>query len=304
MDKLYQLAKGKFKLSGNPRVTANYGWLYEDGTFVPSQTVICHAGLRQIEDFVGLIGVVSQVMGASGHNESHNRRDWLGVELCEKYYDWLLNRSPLADCYYTKDATRALKDNFIITNVDQPGNAVMAACISHRYLWEESKVVKVWGDLVSEGVDERGAFVLAHCISAPYDAEEEGLGRRVSITATSRNTNHTIFGSEIIKSTLPQFVSGERIGKIDPMYKDSGKIRASIDRLFENSNHAYSREYLTTAVTRCVKAPDKKLHGKEKEEPVVNPFAVEPSPNRGYHYASLIGLIAEAYPQILEECKK
>lgn len=297
---LYKVAKEKFKL-GNQGV-ANYGWLLSDETLIMCETHVCHAGLRRGNYTDGeFVGIVSQVMGNSGRTINSERRSSLGKDLCIKYYDWLFNRSPLKDCYYTKDAALALKDNFIIINVDQPGNVMMAACISHRYLWEETKVPRAWGSLVEAGVDETGAFMIAHCITAPYhkvDEFELNLWA-TTISCNSDNSNHTIFGYDgCTAAGLRNFLACKPAGRLDPTYSKYKRVVVGIDELY--SGQAPNDPMLTAIIKKCVEqvAPNGK-----KEAVPANPFALRTPPATVYHYGDLIKFIAESYPQILKECK-
>src|SRR5574337_507331 len=100
VEDLHKLARKKFTFSS--RGIANYGWLTVDGGYESSGVNVCHAGLRG-RCYVDPTAVVSQIKDNSN----------LSDEIRKAFYQWMLNRSPLAECYLTKDVEQAFKDKFI-----------------------------------------------------------------------------------------------------------------------------------------------------------------------------------------------
>lgn len=76
------------------------------------------------------------------------------------YIDWILNRSPWSSVFRTRSAKVAI-DKGIICRVDKPSNLIIGGLMAIRYIYENPKIVRLFGELVAGGVDENVAMIVA-----------------------------------------------------------------------------------------------------------------------------------------------
>lgn len=102
------------------------------------------------------------------------------------FVEYILNRSPYADTFITKDPVRALERGFTISSGDHPGNLVGAGVVALRRLWEHVYVAQSAYDLHKAGVPEDLAFLIGHAIQVESKIKPD------SVTSWSNNLNwHT-----------------------------------------------------------------------------------------------------------------
>lgn len=99
------------------------------------------------------------------------------------YLDWLLNRSPYADAFITKDAVKALEERIVVSSGDHAGNYIGGSIVSLRLLWEHTYAAQAAYDLHQAGVAEHLAFLLGHTIQVERKIKED------SVTEWSANTS-------------------------------------------------------------------------------------------------------------------
>lgn len=114
--------------------------------------------------------IVSSLQTGEDYNDGCGRI--LSREVETWFIDYLLNRSPYAATFISKDAVSALEENLVVSSGDHPGNLVGGAIVSLRRLWEHVQVARVAYDLSQLGVNEDLAFLLGHCIQAPSEIED------------------------------------------------------------------------------------------------------------------------------------
>ncbi|MNQ96273.1 hypothetical protein D3C85_1118690 [compost metagenome] len=88
------------------------------------------------------------------------------------FVDYILNRSPYADTFITKDAKQALEQKYTVSDGNHPANLMAAGMVALRRLWEYTYVAAAAYDLAKAGVNEDLAFLLGHTVnvqSVPKD---------------------------------------------------------------------------------------------------------------------------------------
>lgn len=85
-----------------------------------------------------------------------------GSEGVKIYLQWLLNESPFAFTFVSKDVDQVLKDKYIIHDAHTPANLMAAGCVTVRHLWENEHIIANFVALVKRGVNKNLAFLLAH----------------------------------------------------------------------------------------------------------------------------------------------
>ena len=80
------------------------------------------------------------------------------------YYRWLLNDSPYAECFITKDAKEAIQYG-IICKTNVPSNLLVGGLVASRYPWEYAQNnYRAWCELYKRGVHPSMAFVMCHAV--------------------------------------------------------------------------------------------------------------------------------------------
>lgn len=154
---------------------------FDDKAPYVSGTQICHAGLNS-DKMEKSIAVVSALMKPKDH-------ELLTEEEAYMYLDWLLNRSPYASTFVTKDAYECLISKVVVSNSFTPANLMAAGLVASRRLWEYPVKARVMIDLVKAGVNENLAFYLGHITNCPFNREGKyNLGGHSSAHC-SVNTN-------------------------------------------------------------------------------------------------------------------
>lgn len=138
-------------------VTARYAFVYKTGKTEVCKNTACHHTVldREGEAAKKFATIVTMI---GGHNGQKNN---LTEEENLFYYDWLLNRSPWALAFTTKDTAEAYKQTrYVRMNLAAPGNMVQGALIATRQPWEHHHVIKTFKLLADKGVPENTAFLL------------------------------------------------------------------------------------------------------------------------------------------------
>lgn len=138
-------------------VTARYAFIYNNGKIVVSQNTACHHSVMSLgrDDKLKTQSIVTCINGPKAQ-DAH-----LTKEESVQFYDWLLNRSPYANAFVSKDADESFnKHKYAVMNVSAPANMLQGALITTRQPWEHHNVVKVFCKLVDRGVDENTAYIL------------------------------------------------------------------------------------------------------------------------------------------------
>lgn len=101
-----------------------------------------------------------------------------------KFYDWLFNRSPFAQCFMYKSASAQFERVFTPLTTKVPSNLLQAALITSRNTWEYKQHIELWTNLVDRGVNENLAYFVAHFLSGNGD----------ELTTSSITGEHTAVG--------------------------------------------------------------------------------------------------------------
>ncbi|MNM77696.1 hypothetical protein D3C81_895590 [compost metagenome] len=175
-DLIERLDNRKLKWSENTAIVG----VYEDEKKKPyfSGTQVCHAGLSNL---VGCKRVVNALMSGEGYATGRV----LDGEVELWFVDYILNRSPYAETFITKDAVKALEQKYTISSGDTPVNLMAAGMVALRRLWEYTFVAKAAYDLAKAGVNEDLAFLLGHLINA-----QENPGGQCATTWNGCHAGH------------------------------------------------------------------------------------------------------------------
>tara|TARA_R110000772_G_scaffold129472_2_gene237608 strand:+ start:25705 stop:26517 length:813 start_codon:yes stop_codon:yes gene_type:complete len=136
-----------------------------------------------------------------------------GVEN-EEYYNpfinWLVKRSPYADAFLSKQASKVGEDKCLIVNPDCPSNIMVGGIIAARGTYENTGIAKSWCELTKRGVNENLAFILSHW--AKY-----GMAGVVGFQGHTQS-HHAVDGNYATKCYIKAFINNKPY-RINPTYQ-------------------------------------------------------------------------------------
>ncbi len=156
--------KAKKKLQevipGNENYVATYGVIKSDGTYVNDGNHSCHAGLRD-RSWVGAKKILNAVQKLQ-----------VDDKLATSFYEWLLNYSPWAPIFESKDAKTVLSERVSVIRTDVPAVLVGGGLMATRAITEHTGfIAKVWWNLVKNGCHPTIAFAYAHVFRTQKEPE-------------------------------------------------------------------------------------------------------------------------------------
>ena len=189
-DDLLELGAKVHKVLKRTSAVACVGLGFNDGTVRDTGNYYCHAGLRKISIDKTLAVITNKIqLDYSG---------CIGKKEMEKYYNYLLNDSPFADCFITKTLDDALNRG-ITLRTTLPANLVCAAAITTRQAWEHSDVATSLNNMIGFGIEPRKAHIAAHLVRVSSKGE---FRPRVY------NYHVGVYASQFSKESIKNFLSG------------------------------------------------------------------------------------------------
>lgn len=141
-------------------------WWLGDCKLCKVGSTSCCTGLRRTPSWTKYI-----VSGLNGliEEDSHTVE---GLKTCthaRNYINWLVNESPYAITYVSKDVDEILDDGVFVQDASFDNRLVVNGCIAQRLLWESSfsDLRHIWGMLYDRGVMGNTAFLA--CYLFQYD---------------------------------------------------------------------------------------------------------------------------------------
>jgi len=128
---------------------SNYFLVLENGEVMKKFKEACYSSLYS--------------MVAIDYIVSYPQKGFVLEESNKTYIDYVLNRSPYCEVFYTKNIEEAIEGGVLI-NVDLPNNLVLGGMTALRTSWEFPHLVSFFKELVENGVSEDIAFLGAHCV--------------------------------------------------------------------------------------------------------------------------------------------
>lgn len=196
---LGRLEKGTLKWSQNAAIVG----VHKAGNFTFSTNQACHAGLSSLGPSERVVSAIMQ-----GHGYAEGRKLKADVELW--FVDYILNRSPYAETFITKDAEKALEQKYTVSDGNHPANLVAAGMVALRRLWEYTWVAQAAYDLSKLGVNEDLAFLLGHNISTSIDPNAQTASSWGNCTSGHCSVNPSIMGWGQVKNFLQHAVKVPR----------------------------------------------------------------------------------------------
>jgi len=137
----------------------------------------------------------------------------LSKKLSEKYINWWVNDSFVADAFITKEEGTILEKGSIL-DCSYPASYVVLAMIGLRYMWEFPQVVQNW-EKFKKHVPYDAAIIMAHMFSTHNNTVWEGKFKSI-------NSNHMWFQNYWNKKEFTQVVNHDlsSLSNLPSMSKD------------------------------------------------------------------------------------
>ena len=145
----------------------------KSGAAIFIKSTACHAGLEQ-----PALGDISVVVSAI-QKEAHGSLEERCPGASRVMVDWLVNRSPWAMSFVSKDADKILEQGYVVSNTRYCGNIMVGGSIALRSITEYTSIGETFYHLVSAGANENFAFLMSHFGSVGggginFDTHKEG----------------------------------------------------------------------------------------------------------------------------------
>lgn len=240
-----------------------------------SRNTFCHAGLNQQSDCGHNIDmVVSLIM----REHLHKRID---EKYAVPYLDWLMNRSPYASTFLSKDAQDCVDKERVYSDPTTPFNLMVGGLVASRRVTEYGYVCRAWYELVQRGVNENFAYVVAHNIHLDRIEYHRKNGTNLSLSSTVGHTSLDVDCMDL--SNTINFVDNNPLYLVGCMC-DGGSYRG-VDKTW---GHLDQTDYINNMLQNLV-ADINKAKGK-----TLNPFpAVHNNGRKSYPCDDAFDCIAE-----------
>lgn len=254
--------------------------VYEKGDNHLSAAQQCHAGLDNRRN--GSFAVVNGLMRP-------NAASMLNEDEAFLFLDWLLNRSPYASTFITKDAMECIRTKTTISYSDVPANLMAAGQVASRRLWEYAYVARAFADLVKTGVNENLAFYLGHIFSGNFN--RSGKCNWSASTAGHCSINPSAFD----KKGLVNFLDGKPLNLTTNYSKNTDY--GGYDDMFSRKFHSYGG--VVDPINKWIHNNFPYVKGGKAEK--VNPFPVAArGDDKGCSYEDLIKGMSDFQHKIFE----
>lgn len=135
-----------------------------DDHYTKSGSTGCTAGLRSTPGWSKYLVSALNGLQDNDNNSSYPEQE---MPIVREYIDWLVNESPYAPTYVSKDVDKILEDGVFVQDITMDNRLVTCGAIAQRFLYESSftDLKHVWKGLVNEGVNKAFAFVVSYMFS-------------------------------------------------------------------------------------------------------------------------------------------
>lgn len=198
----------------------------------------CHAGLSSL-------AFSKRIVNALMTGKSYATGRVLDKEIELWFVGYILNRSPYAETFITKDAEKALEQRYTVSSGDHPANLVAAGMVALRRLWEYTYVAAAAYSLAKAGVNEDLAFLLGHTVSTSNAPHEGSATSWTGLASGHCSINPAVMGWKEVQNFLnhkvtkpnPLLSAGANYEGYDAMY---GEDRANSYYKFVQNEFPYA----------------------------------------------------------------
>ena len=136
----------------------NYSIEFDNGVIRHQAPDACHARLcwnNWVDKDIKAKAIVNIALNITAH---HKKFDGKKKEIHTRFVHYMLNDSPWADCFITKDVKEALEVG-ILMNVEKNVSHIVGAAVALRVATEWEAVLKPFGDVLDKGYSGNVAYL-------------------------------------------------------------------------------------------------------------------------------------------------
>lgn len=143
-----------------------------------------------------------------------------------EYLQWLLNDSPLASHYITKESLEVDLTDCVVLDGTKSSTTLLMAIMAYRYLWEFPHIVDNWNKLTSLGMDKSDALILSHYISGQGDISVAGYNTNHYLMKYGSFTKESmgLFSQGVFPKIRGPFIEGKESGSVDGVYRVTNRL--------------------------------------------------------------------------------
>lgn len=178
---LSQCLRDKIEKAGGKTGTATFGIRYDKGHDYIAVADICHARMKWQygEARTEMVEIRNWVAG-------YRLEGFNGQALIyDKYLHYMLNDSPWAVAFLTKDITEAYRDG-VSMDLNQHISVIVGACIAVREGWEYKVRMRLFDELLTKGV----SYNVAYLVSAYIGYKPDGKSYCITGITQAHNVLH------------------------------------------------------------------------------------------------------------------
>tara|TARA_B100000929_G_C15511743_1_gene421162 strand:- start:38726 stop:39823 length:1098 start_codon:yes stop_codon:yes gene_type:complete len=208
----------------------------------------CHGFVRNngCAKTMALVTLINRTKSQHGYKQ-------VDEKIAIRWFDFIFNRSPWADCFEEKNALVAWNSFSVSMNVSAPANLLQGALMTTRHTWEKNTRVELWYKLVNLGVDERHAFLAMNFACADGD----------SITISALASDHSpVDAHRITKKGVNLFMSKPYKKNLTDPYNKDGNY-SGVKAMWEVGSQTVIEGFRKAFIKAC-QEPSKAV--------VINPF--------------------------------
>jgi len=162
------------------------------------------------------------------------------LESVAMLFEWVVERSPWADCFLTKDVGEIMSEGYFL-DVTKDAELVYSATIVMREATEFPKRAEMFRHFVKMGIDEYISWILAHKIRMNDDG---------GYSLYCWDNGHSLFGDTFSIERVVDFLRNWMKDKSNPAYSKKKKADVSI-KLLEDSCNGGGLPISTFFSNRC-----------------------------------------------------
>jgi len=172
------------------------------------------------------------------------------TEVGLRFLDWLLNRSPYACTFISKNSKEVVDSGFVLCDPDTNRDLMVGGLVACRVMWEYTSACEGWYELVSRGCNENLAFLVSHRANftggrVNFDNRDD-CHRAVSIYYLGHAIRNFVFGKPDKRPTYKDKPGYGGISNLWGKYEwDKGYIKdltSKINYSEESNNNIFAKD--------------------------------------------------------------
>lgn len=192
-------ADERIRLDNCKNAIARWAYVLCTGGISPTYTGVCHANVRHQQQAKGAepVAIINFI-----------QRNEFSEEELVRIVNWMINDSPYAFTFISKNAEESVKNGYVVTRTDLPYTHVLASLTLLRWIWEFKEEARLWLRLVEHGVPQDIAFL----------ASSRMYGREDSFLIRPTHSHHHVLPHILLEKHVSKFLKHNHNNERGPLY--------------------------------------------------------------------------------------